>query len=476
MDYGYLSILPPLIAIILAITTKQVFISLLCGVLIGNFVIADFNIFLALQKTSFGMIDIFKEDWITKTIIFSFLVGAIITLIQASGGVKGFVDYLTLKTKIIKSRRSAMFLTQIIGLIMFIESSINILTSGTITRPLTDKYKVSREKLAFICDSTCAPVCGLIPFNAWGATLMGLVSLQVSNNVISGNPTNIYFKSIPYNFYSIVTIISVFIYIFTQKDFGPMKKAELRALNEGKLMNDNAVPLVSKEASEVKIKENVKISMWNMILPLVVLISMMPISLYITGNGDIFNGSGSTSVFWAVLTSLFFTMILYRIRNVMKIDEFVDYTYKGVGSMVPMIVLLVFAFMIGNVASEMNTGKFIASLVEGRLNGGYGPAIVFIISAIIAFSTGTSWGTFAIMMPISIQMAVAIDANLYASIGAVVSGALMGDHCSPISDTTILSSMASASDHIDHVKTQLPYALLNGSISIILFLFVGFFG
>lgn len=476
MDYGILSILPPLIAIILAITTKQVFVSLLAGVFIGNMAMNGWDPIVSMGATLDGMVSIFQEGWITKTIIFSFLVGGIITLIQASGGVKGFVEFLTEKTKLVKNKKSAMLLTQMIGLVMFIESSINILTAGTVTRPLTDKYKVSREKLAFICDATCAPVCGLVPFNAWGATLMGLVAVQVSNGIIDGNPTEIYFKSIPYNFYSIITIISVLVYILSGRDWGPMKKAELRAMNEGKLMRDGAVPMISKEAAETEVKEGVKPDMKNMILPLVILIGMMPVGLLVTGKGNMFDGSGSTSVFWAVTASLAFSAAYYMIKGVMNLDEFMNYLYKGVGSMVPVIVLLIFAFMIGDVASDMNTGKYIASLVEGRLNGGFGPAIVFIIAAIIAFSTGTSWGTFAIMMPIAVQMAVAIDANLSASIAAVVSGALMGDHCSPISDTTILSSMASASDHIDHVNTQLPYALLNGALASIMFIIVGFFG
>jgi len=476
MEFGIWSVLPPIIAILLAIRTKQVFISLFAGVFTAELIISGFQPVTAINSSLNGIIAVFSEAWITKTIIFSFLVGAIITLIQASGGVEGFIHYLTIKTKTIKNKRGAMMLAYILGIVIFVESSITILVSGVVARPLTDKYNVSRENLAYICDSTSAPVCALIPLNGWGATLLGIIGVQVTAGVISGNPVEILVKSLPYQFYSMITIVSVFFYIWTGKHWGPMKKAEDRASKEGKLMRDGATPLISSETTEVKTKEGVTPHMMNMLLPLAVLIFMIPISLYITGNGNMMDGSGSTSVFWAVLASLVFSGILYISKKIFTLNEYMNLFYKGVGGMVPVASLLIFAFAIGNSINTLGTGEYLASIVAGKVNGGFGPAIVFIISGIIAFSTGTSWGTFAIMIPIALQMSVAIDANIFAAIGAVVSGAIMGDHCSPISDTTILSSMASASDHIDHVETQLPYALLNALISTLLFLVVGFWG
>lgn len=476
MEYGIWSVLPPIIAILLAIRTKQVFISLFAGVFTAELIISGFQPVTALNTSLNGIIGVFSEAWITKTIIFSFLVGAIITLIQASGGVEGFIHYLTIKTKTIKNKRGAMMLAYILGIVIFVESSITILVSGVVARPLTDKYKVSRENLAYICDSTSAPVCALIPLNGWGATLLGIIGVQVTAGVISGNPVEILVKSLPYQFYSMITILSVFFYIWTGKHWGPMKKAENRASKEGKLMRDGATPLVSSETTEIKTKEGVSPHMMNMLLPLIVLIFMIPFSLYITGNGNMMAGSGSTSVFWAVLASLVFSGILYISKKIFTLNEYMNLFYKGVGGMVPVASLLIFAFAIGNSINTLGTGEYLASIVAGKVHGGFGPAIVFIISGIIAFSTGTSWGTFAIMIPIALQMSVAIDANIFAAIGAVISGAIMGDHCSPISDTTILSSMASASDHIDHVETQLPYALLNALISTLLFLVVGFWG
>lgn len=474
MEYGILTIIPPIIAIVLAIRSKQVFISLFAGIFVAELIMVKWNIIGALNNSLNGIVNIFTEGWITKTIIFSFLVGAIITLIQASGGVAGFIEYLTEKTQTIKSRRGAMLLAYIIGVIIFIESSITILVSGVVARPLTDRYKISREKLAYICDSTAAPICGLIPLNGWGATIIGILGVQISSGVISGNPVEILVKSIPFQFYSFVAVLTVLYYIITGKDWGPMKKAEERALKTGEVLRPGSTPLVSTEATEVEVKEGVKPDKWNMLLPLIVLIGMMPIGLYITGEGSMMQGSGSTAVFWAVLASLAFSGIYYMAKGIMNLQEYMDYLYKGVGGMVPVASILIFAFAIGNSISALGTGEYLASLVQGRVSGALGPGIIFILGSIIAFSTGTSWGTFAILMPIAMQMAVAMDASIYASVAAVVSGGIMGDHCSPISDTTIMASMASASDHIDHVKTQIPYAMVSGVIAFVLYVIIGF--
>ncbi|MCY6959088.1 Na+/H+ antiporter NhaC family protein [Clostridium brassicae] len=474
MEFGLASMFPPILAIILAVITRQVFLSLFAGIFVGELLLKGWALFPAFNASLERVVSVFAEGWVTKTIMFSLLVGSIIALIQVSGGVEGFVDYLTEKNKIIKNKKAAQFLAFFIGIVVFIESSITILTSGTVARPLTDKFKVSREKLAYICDSTSAPVCSLIPLNAWGATLMGLIAVQISKGVITGNATSILIKSIPFNFYSIIAVLAVPFYILTGKDWGPMKAAEERVMKTGKLMRDGAMPVVNLEATEIPTKEGVKPNAKNMLLPLAVLIFMMPIGLYITGKGSIFNGSGSSSVFWAVLASLVFSAIYYRAQNIMKLNEFMEHVYTGIGSMMPVVIILICSIAIGNVIGDLGTGEYMANLVRGNIDGSYGPALIFVMGCIIAFSTGTSWGTFALMMPIGIQMAVAMDANLYVTVGAVISGAIMGDHCSPISDTTIISSMAAATDHIDHVKTQVPYALANAAVALVLYLVVGF--
>ncbi len=477
MEYGILSLLPPIVTLLLAIYTGQVIISLFLGIVFSNLIINGWNILGALNMSLEGVIQVFSEGWATKTIIFTFLIGGIMTLIQVSGGVQGFVEFLTKKKGIIKSRKGVMLLAYFIGIVVFIESSITILLTGTVTRDLSDKYKISREKLAYICDSTSAPVCGLIPLNGWGATILGILAAQVSVGVVDINPVTILIRSIPYQIYSIVAIITVFYFIITENHFGPMKKAEERALKEGKVIADDATPVVEEDAINLPIKEGTVISMWNMILPIMVLVFMMPIGLYITGNGNMLAGSGSTSLFWAICTTTAFTGIYYISKKVMNLKEYMDYLYKGIGGMAPVSMILIFAFAIGNSITTLGTGQYIASLLDGAsIDPAFTGVIVFILAGLMAFATGTSWGTFAIMIPIALQTAVALDGNIYLAVGAAISGGIMGDHCSPISDTTIMASMATASDHIHHVRTQIPYVLINAGISSIIFIILGYLG
>ncbi len=473
MEFGLISILPPLIAILFAIKSKQVLISLLAGIYTAELIISSYHPLTAITATVNRIIEVFSQTWVTKTIFFAFLIGAVISLVQASGGVQGLINYLTVKTKTVKNRKSAMMLAYIVGLLIFIESSITILISGIIARPLTDKYQVSREKLAYICDSTSASVCGLIPLNGWGATLIGIIGVQIGAGIITGNPVDILIKSIPYQFYSMIAILFVLYYIKTGKDWGPMKKAEDRAIETGLLLPEGAVPLISKDTTDVEMKKGIKARTHNMLIPILTLIIMMPINLLITGNGDLIAGDGATSVLWAVLASMTVSAILYLGQKIFTLSEFMNISYKGIGGMVPVASILIFAFAIGGSISDLGTGQYLASLVEGNIHGAFGAAIIFILASLVSFSTGTSWGTFAIIIPIAIQMGVAMDSNIPLIVGAVVSGAIMGDHCSPISDTTILASMASASDHIDHVRTQMPYALLGAAISSILYIIAG---
>jgi len=455
MEYSFLSLLPPFVVIILALITKDVIVSLFIGIFLGHAILKEFDLISAFISMFDSIISLFNEGWITKTIIFALLAGSIIKLIVDSGGVDGFVNYLTKKN--IKSKKDSLLLAYIIGVVIFIESSITALVAGTVAKPLTDKYGVSREKLAYVCDSTSAPICSLIPFNAWGALLIGLITAQINTGVITGNATQILISSIPLNFYSIVTIIIVLYIIISGKDFGAMKNAELRA----------------KPIIDEKLIEHKKGNMLYMVLPILVLVLMMPIGLYYSGDGDILQGSGSTSVFYSVIITIFFSYFLYIFTGAMNHKKFFESFYEGINSMVPIVLILIFAFAIGVVIKELDTGNYIASVASGAINPIFIPMIIFIISGIIAFSTGTSWGTFSIMMPIAITFAVSVDINITLAVAAVISGGIFGDHCSPISDTTIISSMAAGCNHIDHVNTQLPYALLSGFIAAILFLIAG---
>jgi len=455
-NLGFLSVLIPLFIIILAIITKDVVVSLLSGIFLGELLLNNYNPFSAMIALLDQFVGLFAQGWITKTILFALLVGAIIKLITRSGGVDGFVAYLSEKQQKLDSPRGALFLAYILGIVIFIESSITSLVAGTVAKPLCDKNGVSRAKLAFVCDSTSAPVCSLIPFNAWGALLLGLIVTAIDDNVIVGEGISLLIESILYNFYSWIVLLMVFFVILFDINIGPMKQSR-------------AVPF----KAEVKEKGEHR-SLWVMVLPLLVLIAMVPLSLYYTGKGDILKGSGSTSVFYAVISTLIFIYVYYRIKGYLTHKAYFSALYDGIAEMIPVVLILLLAFLIGSVIKELGTANYIASEMKAlNLPLVLLPAMVFLVSALTAFSTGTSWGTFSIMMPIALGLAGTLDLNTPLLIGAVISGGIFGDHVSPISDTTIISSMASGCDHIEHVRTQMPYALIAAFLATILYLFLG---
>ena len=489
MDYGFLSILPPVIAIILALRTKQVYVSLLFGIWFAWIIMNDWNFLTGTIAAIEALVNVFKSEGNTRTIMFSAMVGALLLFIQYSRGIEGFVNRINRiidhfeKKQSGYSRIIVQLLAHLTGLILFVESSISSLTVGTIYRPLFDKLKIPREKLAYIADSSSAPSSILIPFNAWGAFIMGLLLTQ---NI--DRPFSVMISSIGYNFYPIIAVIMVFVVILTKKDFGPMAKAEKRTKETGKLLNDGAKPMISDTITSFEPKEGIKAKAYNMIVPLAVMVLMMPINLAYTGWNNvenytsfsdhvfqaIGNGSGSSAVLYAVITSILVAMAFYRIQGIMKMKEAIDLTLKGISELMPLALLMMLAFAISDACNQLGTGEFVANWSKDWLSPQLLPALVFAISAFIAFSTGTSWGTFAIMLAISIPMAEVQNSDVVLVIAATLGGGVFGDHCSPISDTTIISSMASASDHIDHVKTQLPYALVGGALTILLYLIMGF--
>jgi len=488
-DYGFLSILPPVIAIILALKTKQVYIALLFGIWFAWIIMNDWNFLDGTLAAIEGLVDVFKSAGNTRTIMFSALVGALLLFIQYSRGVEGFIikihtliDYFD-KKQSGYSRVVVQLLALITGMLLFVETSISSLTVGTLYRPVFDKLKIPREKLAYIADSSSAPSSILIPFNAWGAFIMGLLLTQGIDR-----PFSVLISSIVFNFYPLIAILLVFLVIVLKKDIGPMAKAEKRTKETGKLLADDAKPMLSETITSYKPKEGIKAKSYNMILPLATMVFMMPVNLAYTGWDKVENyssfgnhlsqaigkGSGSSSVLYAVIASIFVAMVLYRSQGIMKTKEMVDLILKGISELMPLALLMLLAFAISDACNQLGTGEFIANWSKDWLSPEFLPAIVFLISSFIAFSTGTSWGTFAIMLAISIPMAEIHDSNLNLVIAATLGGGIFGDHCSPISDTSIISSMASASDHIDHVRTQLPYALIGGVISTVLYLIMGF--
>ena len=266
--------------------------------------------------------------------------------------------------------------------------------TGVVTRPLIDKYKVSREKLAYICDSTSAPINAIIPLNSWGAMLMGLIGAEITAGVIAGDPMNLLIRSLPFQFYSIVSLVMVLFYILSGKDWGPMKKAEERVQKTGKLYDDGVVPLLNDSEGFDELVEPGKENKWNMMLPLIVLIGGTFIGLLVTGKGNITEGDGTTSILYAVTITLLVMGVLYTRQKIMTGKQFGDYVLKGVSNMLTLVVLLVLAFAIGGVIKTLGTGTFLASLIGGKVSGAFGPAIIFLLGAVMAFSTGTSWGTF----------------------------------------------------------------------------------
>jgi tetracycline resistance efflux pump len=471
MEYGWLSVIPPLFAIALAIKTRQVFLSLFLGIVAGWIIISEGNILKGFELSIQSIIDVFKDAGNTRVVIFCALVGALISLTQANGGVQGFVDFIQ-KKNIVTSRRRASVFSFFVGCVVFIESSISCLVTGTIFHPIFEKFKISREKLAYVCDTTSSPICILIPLNAWGAYVVSLLEKESSFGGF-GDPVSLFLSTIPLNFYAIFSVVVAGFVAFTYKDFGAMKKAERRSEELGKTIADGAVPMISEDVASLKPKKGIKHKSLNMIIPIAVMIIMMPVSLFITGDGNLTAGSGSTSVLWSVLAAIVAAGIISLIQKILTLKEVMDYTLKGISGLVPLAILMVLAFSIGDTCRTLGTGVYVASLSKDFLNPSVIAPILFITSAFISFSTGTSWGTFAIMIPIAVPTAVYADASLPLSVAAVLSGSVFGDHCSPISDTTIVSSMASACDHIDHVRTQLPYAVTVAITSSVFFWIAG---
>jgi Na+/H+ antiporter NhaC len=468
-DPSWYSILPPIIAIILAIWTKQVILSLFAGIWMGFTLLNGFNPLLGATEGVNGLIHVFGDAGDTRVIIFTLLIGSLIATIEHSGGVRGFVHFLETR-QWVHNKLRAQILAWATGLIIFVESNITLLVAGSVSRPLFDRYRISREKLAYLIDATSAPVCVMIPLNAWGAVIIGLVTATGVDNALQ-----VFIASVPFNFYAIVAIVLAGVVIWKNIDIGPMKKAEERTQG-GDILWPGALPMVDISAEQITDEDEADIpSAALMAVPILTMVAMMPIGLYLTGDGDLIQGSGSVSVLWAVIAAILVSWIMILVKGSSSINELMRIFMKGAGSLLPIATILLFALALGDVAIELGTGTYIAGVVGDTIPGPLLAPLIFIVSAFIAFSVGSSWGTFAIMIPIAIPIATTLGLPVPLFLGAAISGAIFGDHASPISDTTVVASMASATDHIDHVRTQLPYALLAASIAATMFLVAGFF-
>lgn len=401
-----------------------------------------------------------------RVLLFTFAIGTLIALVEANGGVRGFVNWVERRRWVTNGRR-AQILAWAIGLVIFIESNITVLVAGSISRPLFDRFKVSREKLAYVVDSTSAPVCILIPFNAWGAYILGLLaSLAVAE------PVSVLVASIPFNFYAIAALLLAGFSAARPLDFGPMRRAQERTAG-GKLHWDHTVALADPEEIAPPPREGIPLRPINMIVPIATMVLMMPVAMYVTGEGSVMAGSGSTSVVWAVLAGIGAATLLSIGQRLLSLDELSHVSLRGAGALTGMALVLLLAITLASVTVEMGTGEYVAGIVAGRVTPALLLPTLFMVAGGIAFATGSSWGTFGIMLPMAVPVATGLGLPIAPFVAAVLSGGVFGDHASPISDTTIVSSLASASDHIEHVRTQIPYALLAGAAAAIGFAVTG---
>lgn len=507
--FGIWGLIPPVLTITLAFITKDVIVSLFLGIISGALIAAGGNPIVAILNLTDLMADVLSDGWNIRIFLFCALLGGLVGMLSRTGSANAFGLWARKK---INSPKTSLLLAWLCGIIIFIDDYFNSLAVGTVMRPIADKNKVSRAKLAWVLDSTAAPVCILVPISSWVITVMSIVKGSEGFESFGMSEFAFFIKAVPYNIYAILTLIMVLTIIFTNRDYGPMKKSQKLA-EQGKLFNE-AYGDAPGEVEIVTSGRAKNAKMFDMLLPIIVLIIsaliMFPFTTYLLtvdgetitsvsqaaasmSLGDAFNNTDASMALWyAVIITVAFTYIYYICRGLFKIKDASETLINGIKSMVPALVILVMAWSIGTIikSSPADGGLGLASfLSEVVVGGGFPlalvPAIVFILSALIAFATGTSWGTFAIMIPIVMPIAVGLSASkglgsaeaLNATlicVSAVLGGAVFGDHASPISDTTILSSTGAGCPHLEHVATQLPYALTVAACAFIGFIVGGF--
>lgn len=475
---GWISIIPPLVAITLAIITKEVLISLAIGIFCGALILSGGNPLTAFTGSLEILIEaIGDHEWNTRVILFVMLLGGIVGLLARSGSPVSFSQWAV---KRIKSRPRALFTTWLLGVIIFMDDYFNCLTVGTIMRPITDRYRVSRAKLAFVIDATAAPVCILVPLSTWVAYVISILVEQFKLYGISMNPFQAFMTTIPYNLYPWLVLGMVLITSFTDLEYGPMARHERRALEQGILYDESLGSPPGDDFSQLEVAENSQPI--DLILPIVILVVTTIIAmLYTGGYGErgfwdaIMDTDSATALVYGAFITIIFMAAFYHIRGVVPVSESMSAIIQGFKSMVEAVTILGLAWSIGTVCSNLGTGVWVAGVVSRGLPTMLIPAALFLASALIGFSTGTSWGTFSIMIPIAVPLAQATDISLLIpAIAAVLSGGTFGDHCSPISDTTIMSSTGGACHHVDHVNTQLPYAVTAAALATVGFITASF--
>ena len=468
MQYGFWSVVPPILTIVLALVTKNVFISLLIGIFTSSMVLCGGAPLTGLNDAFYSFIHTFESNGNTITLISFLLIGALIYLIEKSGGVEGFTEVMLKKRALIKTKRGANIFTWLLGIIIFTSGSLSCMVTGSVSRPFNDALKVPHEKSAFIVHATSTPWCVLFPLSGWLAALAGYLT---SGGVPENETISVLLRSIPLNFYCILAVFGTLAVSLFGINIGPMRKAEERADKTGALDNPGRSGTLTEETmSPSKAKPRVL----NMLLPMGVLIATILAVLTITGKGNPTQGAGMQSLLWGCILAVLTICILCVAQKLFSVDEVINEMFKGMGTMLPVAGILLFGFTMGNLVKDLDTGNYLTSVFMGVLSPALLPALSFLLCMLLSFATGTSMGTMAIMSVICLPMAISMGISIPLVAGAVFGGSIFGDHSSPISDTTIMSCATTGCDIIDHVKTQMPYVLIFAAISLVLYVMLGF--
>jgi Na+/H+ antiporter NhaC len=483
----WIVLVPPVLAIVLALWTRQVYLSLFAGLWLGATILVGGNPVAGLQETASQLVAVFQSEGNTRVVLFCLLVGGLIALIQASGGVAGFVAWAQ-RRGLGQSRRGAELLAWMVGLVIFVESSITTLTVGAVARPFFDRLKLPREKLAYYCDVTSAPVCMMLPLNGWGAYILGLLAVQG----VAVGAVALLAEALLFTFFAWMSILFALTLALTGWSFGPMLRAERRAAETGALTRVGSTPMVSDEVSSLQPVAAALPRARNLVVPIGVMVGMIFVGLYLTGSAGIdaayaagevveasiwdllSNASGSTSVLWAVGLAIGVAMVMFALpssgragRRALSPAQSTDLLLKGMSGLLPATILIVFAFALGQVSRALEMGPYLVGLIGQDATAWWLPALVFVVGCFVSFTLGSSWTAFAILIPVALPLAEGLGLPPALLLGAILSGGIFGDQCSPLSDTSIISSLASACDHVDHVNTQLPYALATGGFALV---------
>ncbi|MCJ0920512.1 sodium:proton exchanger [Mammaliicoccus sciuri] len=463
--FGFWSIIPPIIAIIMVLLTRSVIVSLFLGLFSGILLLTSFHPISSLKKLLGDYLySTVADEYNAGILILLVFIGGFVALLENSGGAKAFANrFISGAKSRIKIQLAAWFS----GIIIFFSEMGTPLIVGPIYESLFDKAKISREKLAWIIDSTASPVSVMVPFIGWGVYIMGLIDTEFKRLSIDMSSWDAFMVSLPYFIYPVLAVLIVPLIVLLKLDFGPMKAAEDRIMNTGQIYWDNAKPLRESVEVDKDVENKSKpILIW---LPIVILIVSLFTLLAPKGfpfqsvEGKDFRIALSLSYFFAAI-SIILLMLFYKVKT---ISQSLNIYTSGMKNMTDILVILVLAWSLGSVLDKLGTANYIVQVIDGTIPPAIVPALIFLVGACMSFANGTSWGTFAIMLPLAIPLGYHLDISLAVCIGAVISGGIYGDHSSPISDTTILSSTGAGADHKDHNKTQVPIAIFNGVVTTI---------